>query len=147
MKDKRLIDLTSLVNSECIIVDPIKELVKMFDVVQAPRLEVKHYPIENIGPNEPEFIASQITAMSQCAWLTFRHYVKMAIVEKYGDASDVFDVLTSSLKIGKIKVTPPHTFSYVNTPLDELKVFAFQYNNDDGTVHIRAEINFSIEIY
>lgn len=147
-KLEKVIDLTAVIN-ECTFHDDkeIKGLLKHFDIEVAPRNEVKHYPIENIGPNEPEFICSQLNAMYQCAWLTFRHYVRDALIAKHIFSGDLFDVLTSPVKIGKIKVVTPHTFSYVNTPLDTLKVFAFQYHRDDGQIHIKAEINFTIEIY
>lgn len=145
---KKTIDLTPLINASSFYDEKqIKALLQLFDIEVAPRSEVRHYPIENIGPNEPEFIADQLNAMYQVAWLTFRHYVRDALIEKHVFSGDLFDALTSPIKVGKIKVVPPHTFSYVNTPLDELKVFAFKYDRGDGQIHIKAEINFTIEIY
>jgi hypothetical protein len=145
---KKYIDLTDMINESTFHDErEIKALVNLFDIEIAPRDQVNHYPIENIGKNQPEFIADQLNAMYQCAWLTFRHYVRDALMEKNVFGGDMFDVFTSPFKVGKIKIVPPHNFAYLNTPLDELKVFAFQYIRDDGQVHIKAEINFSIELY
>lgn len=147
-KKNTFVDLTFLMNMlECSAKDNIEILLQRFDIVQAHRSEVKHYPIHVKGPNTNEFVVDQLKSMNSTIWWTVRNAVVLEMMNKYTTVSQLLNALTIGGKLGQIKVVPPLTFDHVNTQLSVLKPFARSYAIDDNELEIQAEINFTVELY
>lgn len=142
----RITDLTAVINSiDCFGRSTAHRLIDRFDVIQAPRLEVKHYPIHDTIKNKD--LHRSLVNMAEVQWLSFVEYVRQAVMEKYKD-EDLFNILTSERLLGRIKICPPHNFSEINTVIDKVRVSAYSYDDGkDGLVKVRSEMNYSIEIY
>lgn len=121
--------------------------VDKFDIEQAPRTEVKHYPLDDISSDNPFEIKKKLDLMCECQWSCFNHYVLEAIKVVYPDENP-FDILKLDCKIGRIKIAPPNKFLHVGTKVDTLKLFGFTYVSDtQDQVRLQTELNYSIEIY
>ena len=126
----------------------VKRLLRHFHVVDADsRLKVKHYPLHSKGPNDFEFISDQLQLMEDTMWFTVMNELQIAFDKTTSNKHEMFNLLTSNVKIGKILVAQPQKFSHIGKPLGELKSFAFTYPEGDDEVIIETEINFSVELY
>lgn len=114
------------------------------------KLDIKHYPLDNLCENTAEALANALVNMNEALWYTFVHVVEKVL----GEAGLDFDLQPVPFgekpyetKLGKIKSCAPARFNYVNTDVPTLQPYAFSYLNEDGKLEIQAEINFSVEIY
>lgn len=114
------------------------------------KLDIKHYPLDNMCENNAESLADTLVNMNEALWYTFVYVVEKA-VEGAGLDFDLqpvpFGEKPIETKLGKIKSCAPNRFTYVNTDVPTVQPYAFSYTNKEGKIEIMAEINFGVEIY
>lgn len=148
MNNVKMTDVSQILNSvQSPINDYSKQYISKFDIIQAPRSEVKHYPLDDTIDNtseEPfdEILSNKLINASHAIWMTFNQEVVNIVPEK----GSIYDLLNSDGKIGVIKVCTPHRFDTVDTKVNELKAYSITYEDGNFT-RIRSEINFTIELY
>lgn len=111
--------------------------------------KTKHYPLtyglDTLDSNHVDY--SSLKLISDACWFTL--YRKLAdakqckeprhpgILLKEGETG-----IINKLKIGKVFITGPASFSYKNYIPSKVQVYAFQSKD-----YVRGEINFGIELY
>jgi hypothetical protein len=132
----------------------VLDLMKRFDFESADQKEdkVKHYPLSYTCSGSPEEVAIALEQIASCCWSALLKELQGVVVENcnhlplkaynYGEVTNQ----KLSIKLGKVYMCPPNSFSHVDTVLDEVKLFAFGYQLKDS-YEVSGEINFGIEVY
>lgn len=108
----------------------------------------KHYPLTYyLNTLDPKHVDHSLKLISDACWFTL--YRKLAdakqckeprhpgILLKEGETGVI-----NKLKIGKVFITGPASFSYKNYIPSKVQVYTFQSKD-----YVRGEINFGIELY
>lgn len=110
------------------------------------KCKVKHYPLHyECSSQEPDQIAHSLKLISDACWFTLNRKLsdakhstaKIGILLKEGETKAV-----NKLKLGKVFIAGPASFSYKKYIPSEVQVYAFQSKD-----YVRGEINFGIELY
>lgn len=132
----------------------VLDLMKRFDFESADHEEdrVKHYPLSCVCSGSDEEVATALEQIASRCWSTLLKELQGVVIENcnhlplkaynYGEVTNQ----KLSIKLGKVYMCPPNSFSHVNTVLDEVKLFAFGYQLKDY-YEVSGEINFGIEVY
>ena len=128
-------------------------ILRHFDLQQGPRLQMKHYPLDDFTTDATQ-VQAKVSNASNALWMLMLTKVKEAVEDKGISVGDLIAQerawgersSTEVKKIGKILFETANRFHLVDTKVETVKPYIFVYQSEEG-FEIIAEINFTIEMY